>query len=194
MAGDLNEIEVRGAISQITGVDFQIREPDSIDRAHVGMTRWFVVCREVLDIGKVPYVNVVWADKHDRIWLESITIGDSLEWIEQHYGDRGLVRAQKMDLTDFPKPEVLEEFANRFPKVMRRLEKYEGILRETSSKYGIHLEMRYQTSKERISLRLAATISENETSTRSQHVAIKGAVEAMKDVYDKISIYEAGIV
>ncbi|TMP99695.1 MAG: hypothetical protein E6K99_04105 [Thaumarchaeota archaeon] len=190
----MNEIEVRGAISQITGVDFQIREPDSIDRAHVGMTRWFVVCREVLDIGKVPYVNVVWADKHDRIWLESITIGDSLEWIEQHYGDRGLVGAQKMDLTDFPKPEVLEEFANRFPKVLRHLEKYEGILREASSKYGIHLEMRYQTSKERISLRLAATISENETSTRSQHVAIKGAVEAMKDVYDKISIYEAGIV
>jgi len=99
-----------------------------------------------------------------------------------------------MDMTDFPKPEVLEEFANRFPKVMRRLEKYEGILRETSSKYGVHLEMRYQTSRERVSFRLTAMISENETSTRSQHIAIKGAVEAMKDVYDNISIYEAGIV
>jgi hypothetical protein len=189
----MNETEVRDALFRITGMHFEIREPDRLDLDHFGTARWFVTCREVTEARKIPYVNIAWADRDDVIWLESVEIGDTLEWIFQHYGDAGVARVKKMDLMDFPSVRAREELGNQFPKVIRRLEMYEEFLKNLSAKHGVQLEMRYQSSKETASVRLAAKITaENEL--RSVLSEIRRAVKALSEAYDNICKYEARIL
>jgi hypothetical protein len=189
----MNEIEVRDALFRTTGVHFEIREPNRRDLDHFGMARWFLICREVTEARRIPYVNIAWGDKGNAIWLESVEIGDSLEWIYQHYGDTGVASVKKVNLIDFPSLRAREELGDQFPKLMRRFEMYEKFLKNSSEKHGAHLEMRYQSSKERTSFRLAAKIL---VDNRVQSVdgEIGRAVKALGEAYDNICKYEAKIL
>jgi hypothetical protein len=189
----MNEIEVRDALFRITGMHFEITEPDRRDLDHFGKARWFVVCREVTEARRIPYVNIAWADRGNAIWLESAEIGDSLDWTYQHYGDAGVARVKQMNLMDFPSLRAREELGNQFPKVMRRLEMYEQFLKNSSVKHDVQLEMRYQSSKETTSFRLAATIAA-ENGVRSVLSEIRRAVKALNEAYDNICKYEADIL
>ena len=150
-----------------------------------GKARWFAVCREVTEARETPYVRIAWADRDNAIWLESVEIGDSLDWIYQHYGDAGVARVKKMNLMDFPSLRAREELGNQFPKVMRRLEKYEEFLKNPSAKYGVQLEMRYQSSKETTSFRLAAKLAAKD-GVQSALSEIRRATEALSEAYDNI--------
>jgi len=184
----MNEIEVRDALFRITGAHFEIKEP-----SHRSTARWLLVCREVTEARKIPYVNIARADRDNTIWLESVEIGDSLEWIYQHYGDAGVAKVKEMNFINFPSVRAREELGDRFPKVMRRLEMYEKFLKTSSEKHGSRLEMRYQGSKERISFRLAAKIIvDNEV--QSALSKITQAVRALNEAYDNICKYEARVL
>lgn len=189
----MNEIEVRDALFRITGMHFELREPDRRDLVHFGKARWLVMCREVTEAKKIPYISIAWADRESAIWLESVEIGDSLDWIYQHYGDAGVARVKTMNLLEFPSLKAREELGSQFPKVMRRLEIYEEFLKNSSAKNGVQLEMRYQSSKETTSFRLAAKIAA-ENAVQSVLSEIRRAVEALSEAYDNICKYEARIL
>lgn len=188
------ETEVGDALLRITGIRFEIREPDPCDSDHFELARWFMVCREITEARKIPQVNVAWADRDNVIWLESVEIGDSLEWIYQHYGDVGVARVKEINLMGFQSLRTREELGYHFPKVMRRLQTYDKFLKNASEKHGmVPLEMRYQSGKERISFRLAAKIV---TSSAGQSLfsEIRRGVGALSEAYDNICRYEAKIL
>ena len=82
-------------------------------------------CRNGDEITKAPYVNAAWKEKDVGIWLESLAVGDTIDWIEIAYGDEKVDESLDIDYSRFDDPSFQDDFTRRFPIVMRRIKEYE---------------------------------------------------------------------
>jgi hypothetical protein len=189
MSSDEEEVEtIQRGMSVLTGATFEITAPRArfpLDRLSA---RWFVMAPELDAIDRTAHANAVWEDKGGIIWIESTILGDTTEWIEEAYGEKGGISVMKMDLSNFANETVRKGFAEKFPNVDERLREYEAILAHVSSERGAALQMRYDGGEGIVSFYADARIEGSGLEEKLEKIALN--VKALKEARDRIDEYE----
>ncbi len=180
--------EVRQWVSKLTRANFQITDPGRYPIPSEKV-KWFFWCPEITEMREIPYLNVVWADKSGNIYLDSMPIGNTTDWVEGAYGEEGARRSMDMDFTDLSK--VRNEFEGTFPLVGKRITEYEKIANDVSTRRNALIEIFYHGRKGRATLRLRGRIPSEDSSTGRVWDRIEATVKALKEAFDKLQTNEA---
>jgi hypothetical protein len=182
----MNEAErIREAVSELTGARFEIRETSALP-AVFARAVWFMRCREITQASKIPYVNCLWREGN-AIRIESLTMGNASQWIEQTYGEEAVYPIVGADMTEFGSAVFRNEFLKPFPKVKKKLDGYEQVLKRVSKEYGTKLEIRYEGRKGLASFFLDAVVDWNPSDIKSELKAIATAIDGLKEAYQQSS-------
>jgi hypothetical protein len=184
-----NEQEfVKETVSNATGVHFEVVAPHPAFPLAVDRLEWFMRCRNREEIAKAPYLNTVWKERGVGLWLESLAVGDTIDWIELAYGEERAYESLDIDYSRFDDPAFQADFNQRFPIVLGRIREYEEAVADVSKRRRCHLEVRRTGSKGMLVFTVSARISlPKGASRRSVSFAIKKNVAALKALYVKIA-------
>lgn len=179
---------VKDAVSEAAGVHFEVVAPHPAFPLAADRLEWFMRCRNGEEIAKAPYVNAAWKERGVGIWLESLAVGDTVDWIEIAYGDEKVGESLDIDYSRFDDPSFQDDFTQRFPIVMRRIKEYEQIAADISKKRSVKLQIRRAGSRGMLVFTVAALVESPKSAAQaSLGVAIKKNVAAMKETYEQIS-------
>ena len=179
---------VRETVSNATGVRFEVVAPHPAFPLAAERLEWFMRCRNGEEIAKAPYLNAVWKERGVGIWLESLAVGDTVDWIELAYGDEKVGESLDIDYSRFDDPSFQQDFSQRFPIVMRRVREYEQVAADISSKRKVRLQIRRAGSRGILVFTVAALVqSPQRAAQASLRSAIKKNVSALKETYQRIS-------
>ncbi len=179
---------VRETVSEATGAHFEVVEPHPAFPLPVEKLEWFMRCRNKEEIAKTPYLNAVWKERGGGIWLESLAVGDTVDWIELAYGDEVADKSLDLDFSSMVDPKFREELGRRFPIVMGRIKAYEQTAARVGKKSKVHLELRRAGSKGMLVFTLAAVVkSPKGASTASLASAIRKSVSALKEAHEQVA-------
>ena len=178
---------VRETVSKATGVHFEVVPPNPAFPLAVDHLDWFMRCRNKEEITKAPYLNALWKEKRVGIWLESLALGDTIDWIELAYGDEKATSSLDIDYSRFEEPSFQQDFKQKFPIVLGRIKEDELVAAEVSKKRKVSLQIRRAGSKGMLVFTLAALVkSPKSASQPSLGRAIEKSVAALKEAYQKI--------
>lgn len=181
------EAELVGeVVSEVTRAKFEVVSPPPGFPFPTKNLEWLVRCRNLPDIEKVPYVNTVWRETKGPIWLESLALGDSVEWIGLAYGPEMADESLNLDYARMGESEFKAELGKRFPLVLERLEQYSEVAAKESARTKTHLEIRRAGSGGMIVFTLAARMNVGEPSRASLSRGVRANVGALKEAYAEI--------
>ena len=179
---------VRETVSKATGARFEVVAPHPAFPLAVDRLEWFMRCRNQEDIAKAPYLNAVWKEKGVGIWLESLAVGDTIDWIELAYGDEKAGASLDIDYSRFEDAAFQEDFKQRFPIVMARIREYEQVAADVSKKRRVRLQIRRAGSKGMLVFTVAALVQSPKRGARGLWgLAVQRSVSALKEAYQKIA-------
>lgn len=178
---------VRETVSEATGARFEVVAPHPAFPLAVDRLEWFMRVRDREEIAKAPYLNAVWKEKRVGIWLESLAVGDTIDWIELAYGDEKAGASLDIDYSRFEDAVFQQDFAQRFPIVMARIREYEQLAADASKKSRVRLQIRRAGSKGMLVFTVAALVQSPKSGTSGSIAsALKRSVSALKEVYQQI--------
>jgi len=179
---------VRETVSEATGVHFEVVPPHPAFPLAVDRLEWFMRCRNREEIAKVPYLNAVWKEKGVGVWLESLAVGDTIDWIELAYGDEKAGESLDTDYSRFEDASFQQDFKQRFPIVMARIREYEQVAAEVSKKRKVKLQIRRAGSRGMLVFTVAALVQTRKGASPASLVsALKKSVSAMKEAHQTIA-------
>ena len=179
---------VRQALLEATGASFDVVAPNPAFPLPVDSLEWFMRCRNKDEIEAAPYINTAWKEKSGRIWLESLALGDTIDWIELAYGEERAAASLDLDYSRFDEQWFQSDFNRRFPIIMGRIREYEGVVSGISQTRRVHLEIRRAGSKGMLVFTIAARVDRPKgAGLESLRSAIKKNVEALKEGYEAIA-------
>ena len=179
---------VQKTVSEAAGVHFEVVAPHPAFPLAVDRLDWFMRCRNAEEIAKAPYLNVVWKEKRAGIWLESLAVGDTVDWIDLAYGEEQAGKSLDIDYSRLDDPAFKQEFSQRYPIVMGRIREYEEAAAVVAKKTKVRLEIRRAGSKGMLVFTVAAMIKVRKgASQRALGSAITKSVSALKEAYEQIS-------
>jgi hypothetical protein len=179
---------VRETVSEATGARFEVVAPHPAFPLAVDRLEWFMRCRNQEEIAKAPYLNAVWKERGVGIWLESLAVGDTIDWIELAYGDAVAGESLDLDYSRFGDASFREEFGRKFPIVVGRIEEYERAAAGVAKSRRVHLEIRRAGSKGILVFTAAALVRIPRRATqKSLGSALRRGVSALKEAYGQIA-------
>jgi hypothetical protein len=170
-------------VSRETGARFETIQQFADSPSSVKDSEWFIRCRNREDIEKTPYLNSAWKAKDGPVWLESLALGDTMDWVESDYGPEAAADSIDLNYSDFSDKKFRAEFDRRYPLVERRIQSCELIAGEASKKHRVHLEVRGSGSKGIVVFTLAAQLTAQEPASLTKQVS--AAIAALKDAYQQ---------
>ena len=179
--------ELRDVISRVTGVGYDIMEalPDSPPpEDHAS---WYLLCREFRLPRGAPYAAILWENQNGYVFIKSMYIGNSSEWIGSVYGEEGIVAATKIDYSNL---EIgRKTFAEKFPAVQKRIDDFEAILAKVSSERRVLLSLRRTGENNDATFFIGAKIEWRDLSAERRTAAMKESVDALREAWNKITTY-----
>lgn len=174
-------------VSEATGVRFEIVAPHPAFPLPVDRIEWFMRCRDREGIEKAPYLNAAWKEKEGTVFLESLAVGDTVDWIDLAYGEEQAGKSLDIDYSRLEDPEFREEFSTRFPVVMDRIKEYEEAVAGVAKKTGTRLEIRRAGSKGILIFTIAARVKPRKGASESWlRSAITKSASALKEAYARV--------
>jgi hypothetical protein len=177
---------VREVVSEVTRARFEVVSPPPGFPFPAKNLEWLVRCRKLPDINEVPYVNTVWRETKGPIWLESLALGDSVDWIGLAYGPEMADESLNLDYARMDESEFKAELGKRFPLVLERLEQYSEVAAKESARTKTRLEIRRAGSGGMIVFTLAARMKVGEPSRASLTREVKANIAALSAAYSQI--------
>lgn len=176
------EIEtVQAALSSLTGAKFDVSGPPDDFRGQSLRPKWFLKCNDMNEARSIPYVNEVWRQDDSTLWLESLPLGDTIDWIEVAYGEEAAAASIDVNYSDFGTKEFQNRFGREFPLVFQRIQRYEEVADAVSKSSKLHLELRKSGSKGIVVFTFAAKITKPEV--KSLTMKVEASVGALKEAY-----------
>jgi hypothetical protein len=172
--------EVKDILSNLTGLRFEITNAPDDFRSRFIHPEWFLSCLDSKEAKKFPYVNEAWKDQDGGLWLESLALGDTIDWIEVAYGEDAAANSIDLDYTNFASEKFQAEFGARYPLVRQRIQSYEEIAEGVSKVRKVHLEVRNSGSKGIVVFTLVAKLS---MGTKSLDKRLEVSVAALREAY-----------
>jgi hypothetical protein len=173
---------VRDLVSAATGASFEIIQQSADRPIPIHNLEWFIRCRKLGDIERVPYLNSVWKVKDGRVWLESLALGDTFEWISSAYGEEAAEDSLDFNYSGFIDDMFRREFEAKYPVVARRIKVCESVAEQVSREKGVHLELRASGSKGIVVFTLASWIQPVDSSLKR---SIEAVVVSLKVCYER---------
>jgi hypothetical protein len=179
---------VRETVSKATGVQFEVVAPHPGFPLPVDHLEWFMRCRNKEEITKAPYLNAAWKEVGVGIWLESLAVGDTIDWIELAYGDERAGESLDIDYSRFDDSAFQADFNQKFPIVMGRIREYQEAAAAVSKRMDVHLEIRRAGSRGILVFTVAARVETPKGATRESlgSIIIKSA-SALDEAYKEIT-------
>lgn len=175
------------AVSGATGVRFEVVPPHPAFPLPEEKLEWFMRCRDKEGIEKAPYLNVVWKEKDGDMFLESLAVGDTVDWIDLAYGEEQAGKSLDIDYSRLDDPGFREEFSKKFPVVMDRIEDYEEAAAKVAKETGTRLEIRRAGSKGILVFTVAALVKPRKGASESWlRSAITKSVSALREAYTRV--------
>ena len=170
-------------LSRTVGAKFKVHEPTAEFPPSASRVDWVVRCVDLANASKAFHVDAVWKEGQD-IFVETRSIGSASDWVERDYGEKAAGRVLRLDLTNFDNPEVRGQFGKQFPKIAGRLETYERLLTEVSSKYDASLRIRFDGGE---GIAVFYLQSKSQSGSMDSEIAqIKKSAAALKAAIKKI--------
>jgi flagellin-specific chaperone FliS len=179
---------LRDTISKVTGVEYDIREALPDFPPHADHASWYLLGREFREPKGIPYASTIWEDLDGRVYLESMYVGNTTEWIGPAYGEAGIIKGLKIDYSNFDRAK--EVLAEMFPLVKKRLDRYETIFTNTSSKYQVNLSLRCAGDMGGATFFIVAKIEGKDLTSEKKVETIKQNVEALKEAWRELAKYD----
>ena len=180
---------VRGLVNRLTNSHFEISDPNGYTVPRDKLN-WFMWCPEIMEVRTHPYIEVIWADKQDNIYLESMPIGNILDWVEQSNGEDAVRQVLQMDLTGLGTRELRALLGRNFPTIESRLATYEDIAEKVSSRRRVKLELIWHGRKGATACRLRCIVRLNNPSRESTTTNLESALDALREAFGKMDKYE----
>lgn len=133
---------------------------------------------------------MVWKGTDDIIQVESMTLGDSSEWIEKDYGEEAVIEIHGKGSPDFSKKEIRVKFAHDFPLTYGRLQEYERIAKEVSARRHVHVRIRFDRGKLITVFSMEARIDYRRSDTEQTIERVLSNVRALKEALAEVDEYE----
>ncbi len=181
---------IREAISRFTKTEYEFSEPLQGFPSPEKDVVWLIISPFQLAERVDSPAPFIWEDKSGILHVESVQLGNTIEWVEQTYGEKGAIKVSSMAL-DFSKPKSREEFKKLFPTAYRRLSDYEKILAEVSSMRATSLSMNYERNQNMVSFYAVATFDARGLDTQTKIERIKLTIEAIREALDRIDKLDA---
>jgi hypothetical protein len=168
-------------LSKLTGAKFEVSNtPDDFRNQSIN-PRWFVRCREMTQARNIPHVNEVWRQPDDTIWLESLPLGDTIDWIEAAYGEEAAAKSIDVNYSDFGSKKFQVEFGGEYPLVYQRIQTYHEVAGRVSKVRKVHVELRNSGSKGIVVFTFASRFKGSSGTSLSRK--IEASVDALKAAY-----------
>jgi len=177
---------LRKTLSKITSFRYEIMEAKPDFPPPSENAKWYLLVNE--EISKIYHSRLIWIDKEGRIKIESMYLGNTDEWIEQDYGEEGATSAMNPAGSDLMA--VREYLAEHFPLEYERLETYQKILDDISSKYGITLGLSCTGGKFVATFFMGATIEVKGMNEEEKAKRIRLNLKGLKEALRRISEHE----
>jgi hypothetical protein len=172
---------VRETLSNLTGAKFEVSNtPDDFRNQSIN-PKWFVRCKEMVQARDIPYVNEAWKQQDGMIWLESLPLGDTIEWIEAAYGEEAAAKSIDANYSDFGSKKFQVEFGGEYPLVYQRIQTYDEVAARVSKLRKAHVELRNNGSKGIVVFTFAAKFTAADVKSLGEK--IEANVEALKEAY-----------
>ncbi len=186
---ELIDVEaVSGYLSALTGGEFRLAEVRDYPIAKDKVKTFMYLDGGARLAAQAPYLHVVWIGTDESIHVETQRLGDTSDITEWMYGEKSIYDRVKMDLTGFEKESVREEYARKFPKVVRRLEIYRKYATRVSERLDVNLELLFHgTTGGLASFRLEFRFDAKGLSTRALLQELDRNIEALKQAYYEIA-------
>ena len=179
------EETVRLAVEEATGVSFEVIPPHPAFPLPVDRVEWFMRCRKKEEISRAPYLNVAWKEKGAGVWLESLAVGDTVDWIELAYGEEKVNESLNLDYTTFDEPAFQDSFRQKFPIVIERIREYERVVATVAKRRKVKLQIRRAATRGMLVLTVAAFFK-GQKSASSLRTAVEKNASALKEAYRQI--------
>lgn len=177
---------VTETVRELLGINFEVvRTPVEFPAPSKDL-EWLMRCRKRDEIEKAPFLNAIWMRKGGTLWLESLVLGDTVEWIENAYDEESAASSIDIDYAGLDEDGFRSEFGSRFPLVLERIKTYQEIAARYSSSSGVHLEIRRSGSKGILVFTLAARVSTSGVSQESLVQSLGKAVTGLEAAYSEI--------
>lgn len=177
------EETVRDTLSKITGAKFEVLQTPSDYHFPVKNIQWFIRCRVLDDIRKTPYLNASWRETGGPIWLESLVIGDTINWIETAEGEEAAGKSLDIDYSEFDSQKFQAEFGRNHPLVFKQIQRNEAVVERLAKSFKVNLEFRKSGSKGIAVFSFAAKIPDFDSKTLEEK--LRTNVEALKEAYQQ---------
>jgi hypothetical protein len=172
---------VRQLLSNLTGAEFEISNtPDDFRNQSIN-PKWFLKCKDMKQAREIPHINEAWKQKDGTIWLESLPLGDTIDWIEAAYGEEAAAKSIDVNYSDFGSKKFQNEFGNEYPLVYQRVKTYEELAVRVSKVSKVHLELRNSGSKGIVVFTFASIIKG--VTSKSMGKKLELNVGALRDAY-----------
>jgi hypothetical protein len=182
VAGLTKEIEaVQEDLLELTGAKFEVSSVVDEFRSRSLRPKWFLKCTDMNEARRIPHVNEVWKQEDGTAWLESLPLGDTIDWIEVAYGEEEAARSIDVNYSDFDTKAFQARFGAKYPLVFQRIQRYEEVARSVSKARRVHLELRKNGSKGIVVFAFAARIAEVDLKSLAKKMETN--IEALKDAY-----------
>ena len=172
---------VRDTLSSLTGASFEITNTPDDFQSQSLHPAWFVKCTNLAQARTVPHVNEAWKQQDGSIWLESMPLGDTIDWIEVAYGDEAAAQSLDVNYSDFGTKEFQAKFGREYPLVYQRIQTYAEVASRVSKARKVSVELKNSGSKGIVVFTFVTKIVDPKSTTLSKKIT--AAVEAMKDAY-----------
>jgi hypothetical protein len=176
-AYSLRELMEKGADSKYEIVTAIPEFPPSQDHA-----TWYLLGKRTAGHGSIPYASIAWESDRGQLFIQSIYLGNTNEWLEASYGEDAVISGMKIDYRDFQNARGI--LAKNFPAVERTLQRYEKALAKVSSKESLNLTLRCDGVEGLATFYLLAKIDIN-SSNRDQEVSlIRRHVNGLRECWE----------
>jgi hypothetical protein len=173
---------VREFLTKLTGATFEISQTTDDFRTESLHVKWFLKCNDISQARTIPHVNQAWKQPDGTIWLESLPLGDTIDWIEVAYGEEAAAKSIDTNYSDFGSMEFQKRFSNEYPLVYQRIQRYEEVAGLVSKSRKVHIELRNNGSKGIVVFTFAAKLTSVDKSLDKK---VEANVEALKEAYNQ---------
>jgi len=174
-------------VRDLLGVNFEIVNAPVEFPAPSKDLRWLMRCRKREEIERAPFLNTIWMQNDGTLWLESLVLGDTVEWIENAYDEESAATSIDIDYAGLDEEGFRSEFGSRFPLVLDRIKAYQETAARYSSSSWAHLEIRRSGSKGILVFTLAARVSTFKVKEESIVLSLRKAVNGLSAAYSEIT-------
>lgn len=173
----------RGFMSEITNLEYTIVKSREDFPPPADNSKWYLYAQG--EPSAVNHARLLWIARDELILIQSMSLGDTSDWIYSDYGEKAVAVSANPGDSDLRL--VRQYLIERFPLVDQRLDAYQKILDDVSSKYGIKLAIRVQGDTLLATFFVVAKIEGRDLKENQRPEAIRRNLKGLKEAWDRIS-------